>query len=165
MWKTAGGAQWQDKRQWAQNKTQDTLNMRKHFFTLRVTEHWHKIPRKVVDSSSLKVFKNCLDMILGNWLYVSLPEQGVWTRWPSEVPSILKHPVILWFCLTSKSGNQPYYCSPSIQWCRINLHLWVSVIICGIVYLLIFMLFSGNNGFLFNRIHDLMRSKYSDSYI
>ncbi|KFP60147.1 hypothetical protein N322_09055, partial [Cariama cristata] len=42
------------------------LNIRKHIFTVRVTEHWHGVPREVVESPSLKVFKCYLDMALGN---------------------------------------------------------------------------------------------------
>ncbi|KFQ07261.1 hypothetical protein N329_01924, partial [Haliaeetus albicilla] len=42
------------------------LNIRKHFFTLRVTERWHKLPRKVVEFPSLQILKICLDTILGN---------------------------------------------------------------------------------------------------
>ncbi|GAB0182411.1 hypothetical protein GRJ2_000706400 [Grus japonensis] len=44
------------------------LNMRKNFFTLRVTEHWHRLPREVVESPSLERFKTHLDAILCNLL-------------------------------------------------------------------------------------------------
>jgi len=32
------------------------LNTRKNFFTLRVTEPWHRLPRGVVESPSLEIF-------------------------------------------------------------------------------------------------------------
>jgi len=44
------------------------LNFRKHFFTVRMTEHWYRLPGDVVDSPTLEVLKVCLDMVLGNWL-------------------------------------------------------------------------------------------------
>jgi len=40
------------------------LNMRKNFFTLRVTEHWDRLPRGAVDSPSLEILKTRLDKVL-----------------------------------------------------------------------------------------------------
>ena len=33
------------------------LNMRKHFFTVRVTNPWNRFPGQAVDSPSLEIFK------------------------------------------------------------------------------------------------------------
>ncbi|KFV80742.1 hypothetical protein N308_05975, partial [Struthio camelus australis] len=44
------------------------LNMRENFFTVRVTEPWNRLPREVVESPSLEIFKSHLDEILGNVL-------------------------------------------------------------------------------------------------
>ena len=41
---------------------------RENFFTLRVTEHWDKLPREGVESPSLERFKTRLDAILCNLL-------------------------------------------------------------------------------------------------
>jgi len=40
------------------------LNMKKNFFTLRVTEAWPRLPREVVESHSLEIFKTRLDKVL-----------------------------------------------------------------------------------------------------
>ena len=36
-------------------------NTRKNFFTVRITEHWNRLPRKVLESQFLEIFKTHLD--------------------------------------------------------------------------------------------------------
>ncbi|KAK4824715.1 hypothetical protein QYF61_017941 [Mycteria americana] len=38
------------------------LNIRKHFFTVRMTKHWHRLPREVAEPPSLDILKSHLDM-------------------------------------------------------------------------------------------------------
>ncbi|PKU42738.1 reverse hypothetical protein [Limosa lapponica baueri] len=44
------------------------LNVRRNFFTVKVVEHWNKLPREVVECPSLETFKTRLDKFLCNLL-------------------------------------------------------------------------------------------------
>jgi len=50
------------------------LNIKEYSLTVRVTESWHRLPREVVESPSLEIFKSHLDMILYKQLEVVLLE-------------------------------------------------------------------------------------------
>ena len=53
--------------------------MRKNFFTVRVTEHWNRLPRGVVDSPSLEIFKAHQDTYLCSLLEGAC-FAGVWIQ-------------------------------------------------------------------------------------
>jgi len=48
------------------------LDIRKKFFTRRVTRHRYRLPREVVDASSLEVFKVRLDRALSNLIELKM---------------------------------------------------------------------------------------------
>ena len=45
------------------------MDIRKKFFTQRVVMHWNRLPKEVVDSPSLVVFKARLDVALDSLVW------------------------------------------------------------------------------------------------
>jgi len=41
------------------------LNIRKHFLTVSVTKHCHRLPREIVECPSLEIFRSHLDTVPG----------------------------------------------------------------------------------------------------
>lgn len=50
------------------------LNIPNHFFHCEGDEHWHRLPREVVESPSLETCKSRLGTVLGSRLWVTLLE-------------------------------------------------------------------------------------------
>jgi len=59
-------------------KRVDLDHIRKKFLTMKAVRHWHRLPREVVDASSLETFKARLDGALRDliWLKMSLLTAG-----------------------------------------------------------------------------------------
>lgn len=53
------------------------MNIRKHFLTMGVTKHWQKLPKEVVSSPSLEIFRSYLGVVPGNQNYVIWLGEGV----------------------------------------------------------------------------------------
>lgn len=72
------------------------LNIRKHVFTVRVTEHWTGCPESLW---SLQPCRYSKAVWAWSWAIVCKGlrlSRGSCTRWPPEVPSKFKHSMILW---------------------------------------------------------------------
>ena len=67
-------------------------SVRKNFFTVRVTEHWNRLPREAVGSPSLEIFKARLDAYLGSLLSGACFGRGVG---PDDLLRSLPTPTIL----------------------------------------------------------------------
>ena len=72
------------------------LQRRKKFFIIRVMRHWHRLPREVVDASSLKTLQVRLEGLSAccSCGCPCLAERSS-NRWPLKVPSNSHHSVIL----------------------------------------------------------------------
>ena len=55
----------QDKRKWPQTELEEfRLDRWKNFFTEKAVKHWNRLPRELVESLSLEVFKRCANVAL-----------------------------------------------------------------------------------------------------
>ncbi|KFZ51737.1 hypothetical protein N321_01482, partial [Antrostomus carolinensis] len=44
------------------------LDIKKKFFSMRVVDHWNRLPREIVEAPSLEIFKVRLDGAISNLL-------------------------------------------------------------------------------------------------
>ena len=54
------------------------MNIRKNFFSERAVRHWNRLPKELVESLSLEVFKISEDMALWDMVY------WAWWGWVSS---------------------------------------------------------------------------------
>lgn len=67
------------------DRTRDSRNKMKHRkfplsirkrFMVRVTEHWHRLPSKVMECHCLEIFKSFLAKVMSKWFWVVIVENG-----------------------------------------------------------------------------------------
>lgn len=83
-------------RQWAQSEIEEVASEHQEtlFYSMSMNEHWHT--RKGVESPPMQTPKGHKEMVLGNYLRVTLLEQGGGIRWLLEVPWNVSHSFILY---------------------------------------------------------------------
>jgi hypothetical protein len=55
-------------------------DIRKNFFSLRITKDWNKLPENIVDAPSLNSFKNRLDKYMGTAQYTTILTGQNWVH-------------------------------------------------------------------------------------
>lgn len=76
---------------WKKSLQDFHVSIRKHFSTMRVVEHWNRLPREVVEPSSMEIIKTWLETVPRNLFKVTLlSTQGSSARQSPKVPANLK---------------------------------------------------------------------------
>jgi len=95
------------------------LDIRKNFLLDRVLMCWNRLSREVVESPSLEVFKERVDVVLRDTVYWALLVGG-WTMWPSRsFPTLM----ILWFFNAALFWKFCVCCS-TVKMVQSDLALW-----------------------------------------
>ena len=110
------------------------IKMQRNFFTVRVMEHWNRLPRGVVDSSSLEIFKAHLDTYLCSLLEGGLLCRGldsVIPGGPSQPLELCDSVISLWIIFSCvrrqlSSLDEDWRISCSFGWRQFDTSLWTA---------------------------------------